>query len=65
MIEMATKRDLELDPAPGSVVQGYSDAIVKLRRRSPRRLRKRSRVRLRSSLQVSCAEIGTAQSTEH
>jgi tripartite-type tricarboxylate transporter receptor subunit TctC len=29
MIEMATKRGLELDPAPGSVVQGYSDAIVK------------------------------------
>ena len=29
MIELATKRALELDPAPGSVVQGYSDAIVK------------------------------------
>ena len=29
MIEMANKRALELDPAPGSVVQGYSDAIVK------------------------------------
>ena len=29
MIEMANKRALELDPAPGTVVQGYSDAIVK------------------------------------
>jgi tripartite-type tricarboxylate transporter receptor subunit TctC len=29
MIEMATKRNLELDPTPGAVVQGYSDAIVK------------------------------------
>jgi len=29
MIEMAAKRALELDPAPGKVVQGYSDAIVK------------------------------------
>ena len=29
MIEMATKRALELDPASGAVVQGYSDAIVK------------------------------------
>ncbi len=29
MIEMANKRALELDPAPGKVVQGYSDAIVK------------------------------------
>ena len=29
MIEMAAKRGLELDPVPGSVVQGYSDAIVK------------------------------------
>jgi tripartite-type tricarboxylate transporter receptor subunit TctC len=29
MIEMATKRGLELDPTPGTVVQGYSDAIVK------------------------------------
>jgi tripartite-type tricarboxylate transporter receptor subunit TctC len=27
--EMAAKRNLELDPAPGAVVQGYSDAIVK------------------------------------
>jgi tripartite-type tricarboxylate transporter receptor subunit TctC len=29
MIEMAAKRNLELDPTPGAVVQGYSDAIVK------------------------------------
>jgi tripartite-type tricarboxylate transporter receptor subunit TctC len=29
MIEMAAKRNLELDPAPGSVVQGYSDAIAR------------------------------------
>jgi tripartite-type tricarboxylate transporter receptor subunit TctC len=29
MIEMAEKRGLELDPTPGAVVQGYSDAIVK------------------------------------
>ena len=29
MIEMANKRALELDPTPGKVVQGYSDAIVK------------------------------------
>ena len=29
MIEMANTRALELDPAPGKVVQGYSDAIVK------------------------------------
>ena len=29
MIDMATKRALEIDPAPGAVVQGYSDAIVK------------------------------------
>ena len=29
MIEMANKRALELDPAPGTIVQGYSDAIVK------------------------------------
>jgi tripartite-type tricarboxylate transporter receptor subunit TctC len=29
MIEMAAKRGLELDPASGDVVQGYSDAIVK------------------------------------
>jgi tripartite-type tricarboxylate transporter receptor subunit TctC len=29
MIDMAAKRALELDPAPGTVVQGYSDAIVK------------------------------------
>ena len=29
MIEMAEKRGLELDPTPGTVVQGYSDAIVK------------------------------------
>ncbi|MEN9709898.1 MAG: hypothetical protein RIQ68_2306 [Pseudomonadota bacterium] len=29
MIEMAAKRALELDPASGAVVQGYSDAIVK------------------------------------
>ncbi len=29
MIEMAAKRNLELDPTPGDVVQGYSDAIVK------------------------------------
>jgi len=29
MKEMAAKRNLELDPAPGDVVQGYSDAIVK------------------------------------
>ena len=29
MIEMANKRALELDPATGIVVQGYSDAIVK------------------------------------
>lgn len=29
MMEMAEKRGLELDPTPGSVVQGYSDAIVK------------------------------------
>lgn len=29
MIEMAAKRNLELEPAPGDVVQGYSDAIVK------------------------------------
>ncbi len=28
MIEMAAQRNLELDPAPGSVVQGYSDAIA-------------------------------------
>jgi len=29
MKEMAAKRNLELDPTPGDVVQGYSDAIVK------------------------------------
>ena len=29
MIEMAGKRGLELDPSPGTVVQGYSDAIAK------------------------------------
>lgn len=29
MIEMATKRNLELEPTPGDVVQGYADAIVK------------------------------------
>ena len=29
MIDMATRRNLELDPASGAVVQGYSDAIVK------------------------------------
>jgi tripartite-type tricarboxylate transporter receptor subunit TctC len=29
MIAMATQRNLELDPTPGTVVQGYSDAIVK------------------------------------
>mgnify|MGYP003344819409 CR=1 FL=1 len=29
MMEMAAKRGLELDPAPGATVQGYSDAIVK------------------------------------
>jgi tripartite-type tricarboxylate transporter receptor subunit TctC len=29
MIEMATKRGLELDPTPGATVQGFSDAIVK------------------------------------
>jgi tripartite-type tricarboxylate transporter receptor subunit TctC len=29
MMEMAAKRALELDPTPGKVVQGYSDAIVK------------------------------------
>ncbi len=29
MIEMANKRNLELDPTSGAVVQGYSDAIVK------------------------------------
>ena len=29
MIEMAAKRNLELDPASGTVVQGYSDAIAK------------------------------------
>jgi hypothetical protein len=29
MIEMAAKRGLELDPASGVLVQGYSDAIVK------------------------------------
>jgi hypothetical protein len=28
MIEMANKRALELDPTPGTVVQGYSDAMV-------------------------------------
>ena len=29
MIEMATKRNLELDPTSGAIVQGYSDEIVK------------------------------------
>ena len=29
MIDMAAKRGLELDPAPGALVQSYSDAIVK------------------------------------
>ena len=29
MMEMAAKRGLELDPASGALVQGYSDAIVK------------------------------------
>ena len=29
MIEMARQRNLELDPAPGAAVQGYSDAIVR------------------------------------
>ncbi len=29
MIEMATKRGLELDATPGKTVQGYSDAIVR------------------------------------
>ncbi len=29
MIEMATKRNLELDPTSGTIVQGYSDEIVK------------------------------------
>lgn len=29
MKEMAAKRGLELEPTPGTVVQGYSDAIVK------------------------------------
>ena len=29
MKDMAAKRNLELEPASGAVVQGYSDAIVK------------------------------------
>jgi hypothetical protein len=29
MKEMAEKRTLELDPSPGLMVQGYSDAIAK------------------------------------
>ena len=29
MIQMATQRNLELEPGTGSVVQGYSDAIVR------------------------------------
>ena len=29
MIDMAAKRGLEQDPAPGALVQSYSDAIVK------------------------------------